>query len=94
MESNSKDNKEYAYRFDNDSILTIIESCKGATTEETSFVVMAEPADTTVLKMKSKIRYMGANTSSFMKSYTSEIPIVIYDSQSDSTQVIGFLIKK
>lgn len=94
MENNSKDNKEYTYQFDNDSILTIIESYKGTTTEETSFVVMTESADTTFLKMKSKIRYMGADAPSFMKRHTNEIPIVIYDSRSDSTQVVAFLIKK
>ena len=94
MENNSKDNKEYTYQFDNDSILTIIESYNGTTTEETSFVVITEPADTTFLKMKSKIRYMGANVPTFMKRHTNEIPIVISDSRSDSTQVIAFLVKK
>lgn len=83
----------FTYQVENDSILTLIRSFGGDKTE-TIFVITKESQDTIYLRMKAKIRRVGADAPSFMKLITNEVTLVEYDSKTDSIPVFAFLKKK
>ncbi len=83
----------YTYQLESDSILTLIRTFGGDKTE-TIFVIMSESTDTIHLKMKSKIRKVGADAPNFMKGNINEFTVMEYDTQRDSIPVFAYLKKK
>ena len=88
-----KEEKIFTYEFNSDSILTFYRSFQGDITE-TIFVIQSESSDSILLKMKSKIKRVGAGAPAWIKNNTNEVSISEYDENSDSILVIAFLKKK
>lgn len=89
----SIEKKVASYQFENDSILTITLPSYGDKIER-GFVLLSESNDTTYLKMEYQMRYFGGCAPAFFKGSMKEIPILEYDSKSDSIGVIALLIKR
>lgn len=88
-----QDGQTLTYDFERDSLFILKCSFQGDIIE-TTFAVQPQTTDSILLKLKSKIRYVGADASAWIKPSTNQITLIEYDEKSDSTQVMAFLKKK